>query len=1080
YSSLTGGRIETSTLTTAYWVDNLRHQVRFSTAVEAVLADGYRVLIEASPHPVLAVGVRETTEALGVSAVVVPTLQRDQGGPAQLARALGQAFTAGLPVDWSAWLGADPDGPPPPLLDLPTYAFQRQRYWPAPARAQGDVATAGMRPVAHGLLSAAVGTADGGLILTGRLPAGPRSGWLREHEVAGTVLLPASVITEWLLRAADEVGCTAIDELVLHTPVVLDETEGLRVQVSVGPATAGGAREVGVYSAPDDGVAGGVEEWVCHATGTLSSETAAPEALAGQWPPPGAKPLDVTDCYGRAAAAGFAYGPAFQGLRAAWSHAGRLYADVALPPDAGDGASQFGIHPALLDAVLHPLLLLAGEEGEEQEQAQAQVWMPFAWTGVSLHAVGATTIRVMLSGDDSADAAAPGQASRQLRVIVADAVGTPVLSVRSVVLRPSVGRQMSAGAAGGTRGLYALDLVPLPEAAGGAEAPAPRDWAVLDGPLADTLADALAEVPRYPGLDALTAAAKEGQSPAPPVVLTGLPPFPDEPGADALDAARHTLDLAADWLARDALAASRLVIVAPDGRAVSPAGAGAWGAIRGLQAEHQDRFVLLDLDDTTPDETTLTRALASGEPELAVRDGKILAPRLAGVRAPAEPAEPAAEPVNAWGHLPAVAGGGTVLIGAGPGTPAELVAEHLVRTGQARRLLLAVPPESGGASGLVSRLTEAGAEVTVAEADLTDAAAVAALLAGIDPRHPLTGVLHAPRDAGWRGAAAARELHLATAGLPLALFAVFTHAAPLLGDPGDPAVAASEAYLAALMAQRRADGGQGLALAWGPWAADAEAGAAAYDARRGGAARFGVRPLTTRQLPALFDAAVRQGSPHLVAARVDARTLSGRAPETLPAALRSLAAARPAARTASAAQPTDWEAQLAGLPEAEQHRVLVNFVRAQAAAVLGESDPSRIEPERGFLDIGIDSLTAVELRDRLASATGLRLPPTLVFDNPHPSALARHLHAELAPQETDPLAPLLAEIDRLERGLLAVAADEAARAQLLGRLRKTTSKLAGPGDAGGDGAAATDRIQGATADEILDFIDTRLGKGAGI
>ena len=216
---------------------------------------------------------------------------------------------------------------------------------------------------------------------------------------------------------------------------------------------------------------------------------------------------------------------------------------------------------------------------------------------------------------------------------------------------------------------------------------------------------------------------------------------------------------------------------------------------------------------------------------------------------------------------------------------------------------------------------------------------------------------------------------------------------------------------------------------------------------------------------------------------MDTRTLSARPADTLPAALRGLVSARATARVAaSVPPPADWAAQLGGLPAVEQRRILLNLVRAQAAAVLGQSDPSRIEPDRGFLEIGIDSLTAVELRNRLASATGLRLPPTLIFDHSSPDGLAGFLHAELAPEETDALAPALGEIDRLERSLLAAAQDETARGALATRLRLTTSRLVGVGGgaAGGDreGTAVPGLIQEASVEEIFDFIDRKLGRNA--
>ena len=1086
YSAVTGGRVETITLDTTYWVENLRRPVRFATAVESVLNDGYRVFVESSPHPVLSVGMQETAEALGVPVATVPTLLRDQGDAAQLARALGQAFAAGVAVDWKSWFTADPAAGPA-LVELPTYAFQHQHYWPTLARIQGDVSTAGMRAVEHGLLSAAIGTADGGLILTGRLPAGNRAGWLRDHEIAGTVLLPASVVTEWVLRAAEEVGCATVEELVLQAPVVLDEMDARRVQVTVGVPGADGRREVLVYTCAEDDDPDAADEWVCHAAGTIGEQVTAGTGLVGQWPPPGARPLDVAGVYERAAAAGFRYGPAFQGLRAAWSDGRDVFADVALPREAGGRSGEFGIHPALLDAVLHPLLLLdAGAEPVTGEPASTEARLPFAWTGVSLHAAGATNVRVRLGADGDADGT-----GQQLRMTVADAVGTPVLSVASVVMRPA-GTQQLQGGARGTRGLFALDWVPRSDADAAADV-VPSDvddWAVVGD--ASPCPDELAVARRYPDLDALAAAVAEG-APVPSAVLTGMPLGAASDGAEsALAAAERALELAQDWLARPALADARLTVVARGavscaGGDVRPDAAAAWGALRALQADEPDRLALLDLDpDGEKDKDAgLVQAVSAGAPEAAVRAGQVLVPRL--VRSVAAAAE---DGTAGRYDLADLDPDGTVLVTGGTGTLGALVAEHLVRTGRTRRLLLAGRrgEQAPGADRIVELLTGAGAVVTVAALDVTDAAAVAAAVAGIDPAHPLTGVVHAvgPRDgdgfrAGWARAVGAHHLHEATAHLPLGLFAVFSAAGAVLGDPGTPGGAAADAFCAALVARRRAAGLPGRSVAWGPWADEDRPAARPEGSDRTG--RIGIRSWSSRQLPALFDAAARQEASGVVAVRVDTRTLSARPADTLPAALRGLVSARAAARVAAAVPPpTDWSAQLAGLPAVEQRRILLNLVRAQAAAVLGQSDPSRIEPDRGFLEIGVDSLTAVELRNRLASATGLRLPPTLIFDHSSPDGLAGFLHAELAPEETDALTPALGEIDRLERSLLALAQDGTARTALATRLRQTTSRLdgAGGGAAGGDraGIAVPGRIQEASVEELFDFIDRKLGRNA--
>ncbi|HET8659344.1 MAG TPA: acyltransferase domain-containing protein [Micromonosporaceae bacterium] len=639
YSTVTGGRFDPAGMDTGYWVANLRQPVRFADAIGASLADGHRVFIECSSHPVLILAMQECFDQAGLdTATAVPTLRRDDGDQAQVTRALAQAFAAGVNVDWRPVFHGTPA---PRRVDLPTYAFQRQRYWPATGGGVGDVGAAGLHRLGHPFLPAGVGVAGGGLVLTGRVSVQDHP-WLADHQVLDALSVPAAGLVEWVLRAADEAGCPAVEELVLQAPLV-PGPDGRRLQVVVEAAGTDGRRQVRVHSCPDHDAGPGADAgWVCHAVGVLSPGQQDPpqpgpaEAarLGGGWPPPGAEPIDLDGFYERAAAAGYGYGPAFQGLRAAWRDGPDLLAEVVLPEPAS-GPDQFGIHPALLDAALHPALLDDGPAGD------GPVWSPFTWTGVSLWATGATVARVRLSPN--------GSGGRGVRVAVADAAGGPVLTAESVVLRPVDADQLRAAAT----------------------------------------------------------------SPA----------------------ARH-----------------------------------------------------------------------------------------------------------------AQANGGTV---------------------------------------------------------------------------------------------------------------------------------------------------------------------------------------------------------------------------------RPAAAARPTA----AGQPVDWAGRLGALPPDEQHRLLVDLVRTHAAAVLRHPDPSRVHTERGFLDLGFDSITAVELRNRLATVTGLRLPTTLIFDHPNPTALASYLRDELVPPEVDPLTSLLNELDRLEDALLAAARgeDAAVRTTLRKRLRATVARLdEAPGDPAAPGV--TSQLETATTYEIFDFIDQQLGR----
>uniref|UniRef100_UPI0035E41E60 type I polyketide synthase n=1 Tax=Streptomyces zagrosensis TaxID=1042984 RepID=UPI0035E41E60 len=1096
YSTVTAERIDTTELTTAYWVTNLREQVRFADAVRQLLADGHRVFIEASTHPVLTVGLQEAFEEAGVPGTTVPTLRRDQGDLVQLARSVGQAFAAGVAVDWTRWFAADPT---PHTVDLPTYAFQRDRYWLDDTSSHGgDPTHWGLAAAGHPLLGAAVELADGSAqLLTGRVSAQSQS-WLAEHVVGGTVLVPGAALVEWALRAADEVGCAGVDELALQVPLALPASGGLRVQVAVAAAGADGRRDVRIFSRPEHESAA---TWVCHAIGVLSPPadgTESADGLSGAWPPVGAEVVEVAEFYEQAAAAGYGYGPAFQGLRAAWRQGSDVFAEITLPDAAGKRAG-YGIHPALLDAALQPSLLME-QPADADDTAGGGLRMPFAWNNVRLWAAEASTVRVRVARDTERDT---------LRLTVADAVGAPVLTVDSLVTRPAGGDQLQAVAVErGVDGLYAPGWTPLPAPAIAQQPQAvlgDGGWAVLGADrfsLAGlAVEDAGSDGPhpvRYADLEALVTALDSG-APAPSVVLTQAGGTAD----DGLRVAQELLRLVQSWLLRPALADAHLVVVtrgavAPGGESADTdlAGAGAWGLIRSAQSENPGRFLLLDIDediDAVPQ--AVVRGVELSEPQLALRKGRVLAPRL--VRASA--AAPS-DADRAGGLDPE----GTVLITGGTGTLGALVAEHLVRTGQTRNLLLVSRggPQADGASELAAGLTELGAQVRVVAADVTAPDAVTALIESIEPAHPLTGVVHAAgalEDAVltsqsadrlarvWAPkATAAALLHAATAPLDLGMFVLFSSTAATLGSSGQANYAAANAFCDALAAHRQALGLPGVSISWGLWGDASGMTGHLDEAALERMARSGIHPMSAERGLGLLDSAVRHGAPHLVAMELDVRALAGQPALTLPAPLRALTGGGTARRTAATSQPlTDWAGHLAALPAEEQHRVLLHLVLTHAAAALGHADPGRIQTERGFLELGFDSLTAIELRNRLGSVTGLRLATTLIFDHPNPVALAAHLHTELAPRAADPLPPMLSELARMESSLLALAQDAAARQALHEQLQNTLTKLnalgggqPAPEEAAEAAAAAvvSGKIQGATTDEIFQFIDQDLGR----
>ncbi|MET9660999.1 SDR family NAD(P)-dependent oxidoreductase [Streptomyces sp. NPDC006510] len=921
---------------------------------------------------VVATTTAEFAEALRTGTGCVRGRRRRSAAPAhgddlrELARAWAEGAAITLPV---------PDRPH--RISLPGYPFARERHWVGTARLPSASAPgAAAAPEAVEL--------PDGHVFSARISTAERP-WLADHTVDGAVIVPGTYFVDLALQAGARLDCPRIAELVTHTPLA---SCGADLRLVVDLAGPDGKRAFRIHARTGDRAG-----WRDHVTGVLAP---APEEAPTTPPmPEDAEELDVGRLYETLTG----YGPAFRGLRRAWRTPDAVHAEVVVPEG---GSGTHALHPVLLDVALHTVALTSALDGDSP-------YLPFAWSGVRVHAPGATAARVRVV-HHRADTV-------ELRLT--DATGAPVASVDSVVLR-------RAGAP--AEPLHHVEWQPV-------ETPEPHQrarYAVL-GPDPDGVGAALAasgaQLVRADGLGALTDV-------PPVVVLPVVSDASDGPPSAARSLTAEVLDRLQEWLADQRFASARLVLVSttPD-----LATATAWGLVRSAQSEHPGRFGLVEAEDLAQ----LHRALGSDEPHLCLRDGQVLGARL--VRVPAS--APAAEP-----RLP-----GTVLVTGASGALAGRVVRHLVERHGVRDLLL-VSRSGRGPAGLAGL----DARIETAACDVADRAALAALLAG----RPVTMAVHAagvlddgvvtaldterlervlrPKTEG------AANLH---ALLPEAQLVLFSSVAGVLGGPGQGNYAAANAFLDALARQRAASGGRAVSVAWGPWAVDE-----GMAADRDRLARGGIEPLPSEAALALFDIALAGPHPAVTALRL------ARGPATVvPHVLRSLV------RAPEAAPVTD--PGLAGLGPAERRARLSTLVRGQAAAVLGYAGASMIESDRSFQELGFDSLSSIEFRNRLGAAVGLSLEATLVFDHPTPADLVDHLDERFAGESgaTD-LPTLFAAFDRLAVALTAAATDDVSRDRTAERVRGLLDHLT-PHAAAEPGAA----FASATDDEVFALIDAELG-----
>ncbi|WP_405180896.1 type I polyketide synthase [Nocardia sp. NBC_01377] len=990
YSTVTGAAHDTSGLDAEYWFRNLREPVRFDRAVRALLDDGYGVFVEASPHPLLMASIEEAGEQRddGAVPIVVGSLRRDEGGMDRFQKSAASLETSGVAVDWTTLY------PGAKRVSLPSYAFQRRRYWLDAATTGGtDAVSLGLSGADHPLIGAVLVLPEtDGVVLTGRLSLSTHP-WLADHAVGGVVLVPGTGFVEMVLRAGDEVGCAVLRELTLLTPLVVSATGGVQLQIVVSGPDESGDRAVSVHSRLDGRDGSG--EWVMHAQGLIgdrADDLGHHDNELAVWPPHEAIAVDATDAYEFLLDHGYGYGPVFQGLRSVWRRGEELFVEAVLPETGGDG-SRYGMHPALLDSVLHAVAL--DTIRDPHTDTGTGLGLPFSWLQVALHAEGAGAVRARIRpATDGSDG---------VSILVTDTTGQPVLTVGSLVTRTVDPAQLVAATTSDP--LHVVRWNPL-----------------TTGQLALGSTASTEAVEVFTGARAFTDRLDDAPGDMPSIVVLDLTDTDTDTGvvARAHVLACEVLVAVQAWLISNRFASSTLVVltrgaVGATGEAPTDLGATTvWGLVRSAQSEDPGRVVLLDTDsgiDTGVGIGMVAAAVASGEPQVVVRDGILHAARL--VRLP-ETASTGSERTDS--DSAGVSGSGTVVVTGGTGGLGAVLARHLVLEHGVGSLVLASRSgmDAAGAEQLVAELTGLGATVRVVACDVSRRDEVTRLLAAVPEDFPLAGVVHAAGvlDDGVIASLtpdrmarvfapkldAAAHLHELTRDKDLAMFVLFSSIAGVLGAPGQGNYAAANAFLDGLATHRRAHGLPATSIAWGLWDSDTGMTGALDHADLDRMSRSGVLGLSTEQGLAWFDTAITGDEPAVVAARLDRSVLAARARAGAVAPL--LGELAPPTRRLAVTDTTGGHdglrARIEGLTAAEQFQLILDTIRAQVAVVLGHDGPDAIDPERNFQELGFDSLTAVETRNRLNTATGLRLPATTVYDYPTPHTLAQHIQQQIS------------------------------------------------------------------------------------
>jgi acyl transferase domain-containing protein/acyl carrier protein len=1000
-STVTGAELAGSALDADYWARNLREPVRFADAIASLGRAGHRRFLEISPHPILAVAIEQTL----ADRQVVASLRRGRDPLDSLGEAVAALYASGAELDWRAIYR-----PPAPCVQLPTYPWQRERYWSRDASPRGEpggygsaisLATAG----ATSLAGAQVHSPGDELHFVDHRPLAAHA-FLDDHRIFGDIVVP---------------GAFHLAAVIAVAPQLVGSARCAVTGVSFPRALLGGAA-IHLTAVPRGGEPTRFRRASDHATGVIAPLTPS----TGAWTPrrePGAtaRAVDPEAFYGRNTRRGIALGPRFRWIRALWVSDGEAQAVLARPP-ALDAADD-GIHPAQLDAVFQTIAAAAPDTSD--------AYVPFSIDRLEVDdAGGGRHAEWHCVARCQADAGGEFLAGDAV-VFAGDRVALRIAGLRlKRVPRDGLPSREAAWHAW----LHATRWERRPLTTGAVRS---GRWLMFADPrVGEGLVDAL----RAGGIDCTAVVAGERfachdeasyavdptcrddfdallaaltRPPDEIVYLWGLSDPDGEPLARTTRAAAGLLHLAQAVAAAALRDPPRLTIVT---RGTQRAGGGdhridvgaaaLWGMARSLVHEHAVLgFARIDLDPASePSQAAgaLCTELAARdrEDEVALRRGERYVARVVPARAPA-----ASEP--------SVRRDASYLVTGGLGGLGLRVADWLIDHGATRLVLIG---RTGAATtaqqGAIAALAARGARVEVAVADVASRTQLARAIELARALGPLRGIVHAAGvlDDGLLEqqrvdrlarvlAPKAGVLHLdaLTAEDELDFFVLFSSAAALIGAPGQSNYAAANGLLEAVALDRHARGAPALAVHWGAFAEVGMAAQTGIGERLAQRGVVGMRPADgLRALGGLLGS----GEPSLAVIAFDPRQWIESAPY-LARSKRFSELVRSAPRTMP--RPRDLEALRAASPEERRARIAERL--GQDIALVLRLDATRLDPDVPLASLGFDSLLSLELRNRLERAFALTLPATLLWTYPTVTALAEHL-AQQVQHDGAPAAPL--------------------------------------------------------------------------